>query len=68
MLLERFERPFVLSQSPPDGTSLLRSEVKRKVLLVFVILPNILACFLVGHGEHPGDRLAHGVNLGQLRR
>lgn len=50
-----------LSESPPDGTSLLWSEVKRKVLLVFVILPNILACLLVGHGEHPGDRLAHGV-------
>jgi hypothetical protein len=50
-----------LGESPPDGTSLLRSEVERKVLLVFVKLPSILACLLVGHGEHPGDRLAHGV-------
>lgn len=63
--LSRYERKcdkkYHLSESPPDGTSPLRSQVKRKVFLVFVILPNILACLLVCHSEHPGNRLAHGV-------
>lgn len=44
-----------LSQPPPDGTSPLRSQVKRKVFLVFVIFSKILALFLIGHGEDPSD-------------
>ena len=49
------DKKYHLGESPPDGTSLLRSQVKWKVLLVFVILPNVLACLLVCYREHPGD-------------
>ena len=31
-------------QSPPDGTSLLRPEVKREILLVLVELPEVWRC------------------------
>jgi hypothetical protein len=48
-------------QPPPDGTSFLRPQIKWKVFLILVILPEVLACFLVGYSEHTGDRLAHSV-------
>lgn len=50
-----------LGQTPPDSASLLRSEVKRGVLLLLVQLAQVLPGLLVHDGQNPSDRLADSV-------
>jgi len=52
---QKKESVLYLCQPPPDRTSLLRSQVERKVFLVFVVIARSLALLLVGHGQHAGD-------------
>jgi len=54
-------------QTPSDGACLLLAEIQGKVLFVFVVLPEILAGFLVHHSQDAGNRLAHGVNFREFR-
>ena len=44
-----------LAQPPSDSPGLLRSQVQRKIFLVFVVFPEILASFLVCHSQDSGD-------------
>ena len=49
------------SQLPSDSPRLLWSQIEREVLLFLVVLPSVLARLLVGHGQHPSNRLANGI-------
>ena len=49
------------SQPPSDSPRLLWSQVEREVLLFLVVFPKVLTRLLVGHGQHPSDRLANGI-------
>jgi len=64
--LRRLQLPLVMSKPPSDGPRLLWSQIEREVLLFLVELPKVLAGLLVDHGQHPGNRLANGINLGQF--
>ena len=44
-----------LGQPPSDRPRLLRSQVQRSILLVLVEIPEVLARFLVCHGQDPSD-------------
>lgn len=50
-----------LGQSSSDRTRLLWPEVKRKIFLALVKLPQVLALLLVHHSQDPCDRLAHNI-------
>jgi len=49
------------SQPPSDSPRLLWSQIEREILTFLVVLPKVLASLLVGHGQHPSDRLANGI-------
>lgn len=51
------------SQPPSDSPRLLWPQVKRKVLLFLVELPKVLTRLLVGHGQHPSDRLSNSIAI-----
>jgi len=66
VLPRRLQLLLVSSQPLSDSPRLLWSQVEREVLLFLVVLPKVLTSFLVGHGQHPSDRLANGIDLGQF--
>lgn len=52
-----------LGESTPDCACLLWSEVKRCILLLLVVLPQVLARLLVRDGHHPSNGFADRVAL-----
>lgn len=50
-----------LGQSSSDRTCFLCPEIKRKVFLVLVELPEVLALLLVHHSQDSCDRFAHNI-------
>jgi hypothetical protein len=61
LLFLRHSAGILLAQSPPDGASLLGSEVEREVLLAGVELAEGVALVGVDHGQAAGDRFAEVV-------
>ena len=51
----------LLAQSPPDGASLLGSEVEREVLLASIEFAESVALVGVDYGQAAGDRFAEVV-------
>lgn len=69
LLLLRHPRRLILSQPPPNRTSLLWSEIEREELLLSVEETELLALVGVDDGEDAGDGFADvvaGENQGQL--
>lgn len=58
LLFLRYSTRILLAQSPPNGASLLRSEVEREVLLAGVELAEGVSLVGVDHGQAAGDRFA----------
>ena len=53
-----------LCQSTADSTSFLCTQVQWNVLLVLVVFPQVLACFLVRDGQNTGDGFSNGGATG----
>lgn len=66
LLLQSLLRLLLLSQLPPDSTSLLHPQILADVLVSGRGLADALLLLLVVDGEDTGDGFAHRLDLGDL--
>ena len=66
LLLQSLPCLLLLSQLPPDSTSLFHPQVLANVLVAGRGLANALFLLLVVHGEDTGDGLTHRFDLGDF--
>jgi hypothetical protein len=64
----RYKYKTHLRHPPPDCPCLLRSEVKRQIFFVLVVLAEVLARLLIHDSQDPGNRLPHRVTKRRLEQ